>query len=39
MLLKMILSNGDINLIDAKGRYFTVKKTFLTQNFDDLMTD
>jgi len=35
----VIWSDGDINLIDAKGRYFTVKKTFLTQNFDDLMTD
>jgi len=35
----VIWSDGDINLIDAKGRYFTIKKTFLTKNFDDLMTD
>lgn len=34
-----ILSDGDIILLDAKGRYFTIKKSFLTKNFDDLMTD
>ncbi|GGK16408.1 hypothetical protein GCM10007962_08460 [Yeosuana aromativorans] len=34
----VIWSDGDINLVDAKGRYFTVEKSFLTQNFDDLMT-
>ena len=34
----VIWTDGDINLIDAKGRYFTVDKSFLTQNFDDLMT-
>lgn len=34
----VIWTDGDINLIDAKGRYFTVEKSFLTQNFDDLMT-
>lgn len=34
-----IWNNGDINTEDAKGRYFTVKKDFLSQNFDDLMTD
>ena len=35
----VIWSDGDIGLTDAKGRYFTIDKTFLTQNFDDLMTD
>jgi hypothetical protein len=35
----VIWSDGEINLIDAKGRYFTVEKTFLTQNFDESMTD
>ena len=29
----------EINTEDAKGRYFTIKKNFLVQNFDDLMTD
>jgi len=32
-------NNGEINVQHAKGRYFTIKKTFLVQNFDDLMTD
>lgn len=35
----VIWTDGDINLMDAKGRYFTVEKTFLTQNFDESMTD
>ena len=35
----VIWTDGDINLIDAKGRYFTVQKSFLTKNFDDTMTD
>ncbi|SDB26690.1 hypothetical protein SAMN03097699_0391 [Flavobacteriaceae bacterium MAR_2010_188] len=35
----VIWTDGEINLIDAKGRYFTVEKTFLTQNFDESMTD
>ena len=34
-----IWNNGEINAEDAKGRYFTIKKEFLVQNFDDLMTD
>ncbi len=34
-----IWNNGEINTEDAKGRYFTIKKIFLAQNFDDLMTD
>jgi len=34
-----IWNTGDINTEDAKGRYFTIKKKFLVQNFDDLMTD
>lgn len=33
-----IWSNGDINLEDAKGRYFTISRVFLNKNFDDLMT-
>ncbi len=37
---KIILwGDGEIDLRDAKGRYFTVKKGFLTQNFDDVMTE
>ncbi|WP_026707436.1 primase-helicase family protein [Flavobacterium frigidarium] len=35
----VILSDGEIVLLDTKGRYFTVTKSFLTKNFDDLMTD
>ena len=35
----VIWTDGDINLVVAKGRYFTIEKTFLTQNFDELMTD
>ena len=35
----VIWTDGDINLVEAKGRYFTVEKTFLTQNFDEMMTD
>lgn len=34
-----IWSDGDIHMTDAKGRYFTVEKDFLTQNFDDTMTE
>ena len=34
-----IWSDGDIDLKDAKGRYFTIEKPFLVQNFDELMTD
>ncbi|WP_117884800.1 primase-helicase family protein [Aureibaculum luteum] len=35
----VIWSDGDIDLKDNKGRYFTIDKAFLTKNFDDLMTD
>ena len=35
----VILSDGEIVLLDTKGRYFTIQKSFLTKNFDDLMTD
>jgi CRISPR/Cas system CSM-associated protein Csm2 small subunit len=35
----VIWTDGDINLLDAKGRYFTVQKSFLVKNFDDTMTD
>ena len=34
-----IWSNGEINMEDAKGRYFTIQKDFLVQNFDDLMME
>ena len=34
-----IWNNGEINTEDAKGRYFTIARNFLVQNFDDLMTD
>ncbi|WP_435416034.1 primase-helicase family protein [Polaribacter aestuariivivens] len=34
-----ILSDGEVILLDTKGRYFTVKKDFLLKNFDDLMTE
>lgn len=34
-----ILSDGEIVLLDTKGRYFTMKKDFLLKNFDDLMTE
>ncbi|MGB5419679.1 MAG: hypothetical protein WBN21_12685, partial [Algibacter sp.] len=32
-------TDGDMTLVDAKGRYFRVKKDFLTKNFDDMMTE
>ena len=35
----VIWTDGEINLMDAKGRYFTVEKTFLTQNFDETLTE
>jgi hypothetical protein len=28
-----------MQLLDAKGRYFTVEKSFLLDNFDESMTD
>ncbi|MDO6470252.1 primase-helicase family protein [Maribacter sp. 1_MG-2023] len=33
------LSDGEILLNTTKGRYYTVKKDFLLENFDDLMTE
>lgn len=37
---KMVIWNdGDIELRDAKGRYFSVEKEFLALNFDDTMTE
>tara|TARA_R110001583_G_scaffold85658_1_gene224553 strand:+ start:29 stop:559 length:531 start_codon:yes stop_codon:yes gene_type:complete len=33
-----IWSNGDIAFTNSKGRYYTIEKTFLTQNFDETMT-
>ena len=35
----VIWSDGDIHRTDAKGRYFTVGKYFLTKNFDETMTE
>ncbi|WP_034045861.1 primase-helicase family protein [Wocania ichthyoenteri] len=35
----VIWSDGDMTLVDAKGRYFTIEKDFLTKNFDDTMTE
>ncbi|MEN8126166.1 MAG: primase-helicase family protein [Bacteroidota bacterium] len=35
----VILSDGDIVLVEAKGRYFTIDHDFLSKNFDDLMND
>ncbi len=34
-----LLNDGEMVLVDAKGRYFSLKKTFLLENFDDLMID
>jgi hypothetical protein len=34
-----IWTDGDISMMEAKGRYYTVEKTFLIQNFDESMTD
>ena len=33
-----IWNNGEINLEDAKGRYFSISKHFLLKNFDEMMT-
>ena len=35
----VIWSDGQITLTESKGRYFTVKKDFLTSDFDETMTD
>jgi len=35
----VIWTDGDMTLVDAKGRYFTVEKEFLTKNFDETMTE
>jgi hypothetical protein len=35
----VIWTDGDMTLVDAKGRYFTIEKDFLTKNFDDAMTE
>ncbi len=32
-----ILSNGEITFTESKGKYYTVTKSFLKENFDDLM--
>ncbi len=33
------LSDGDIVLSDSKGRFYSIKKDFLVQNFDEMMTE
>ncbi|RXG21127.1 primase-helicase family protein [Leeuwenhoekiella aequorea] len=35
----VLLTDGDIVLTDAIGRYFTISKDYITSNFDELMTD
>lgn len=35
----VIWNNGEINMQDAKGRYFTIEKKFLNQNFDETMME
>lgn len=37
---KMVIwQDGSLQLLDAKGRYFTVEKSFLLENFDESMND
>lgn len=35
----VIWGDGDITLKEAKGRYFSINKDFLTQNFDELIPE
>jgi hypothetical protein len=35
----VIWQDASMQLLDAKGRYFTVEKSFLLENFDESMTD
>lgn len=35
----VIWQDASMQLLEAKGRYFTVEKAFLLENFDELMTD
>ena len=35
----VIWQDASMQLLDAKGRYFTVEKSFLLDNFDESMTD
>ncbi|MFD0799608.1 primase-helicase family protein [Maribacter chungangensis] len=35
----VIWQDASMQLVDAKGRYFTVEKSFLLENFDESMTD
>ncbi|MBT8305880.1 MAG: hypothetical protein KJN85_02995 [Maribacter sp.] len=35
----VIWQDASMQLLDAKGRYFLVKKSFLMENFDETMTD
>tara|TARA_R110002020_G_scaffold1998_1_gene9100 strand:- start:9091 stop:10296 length:1206 start_codon:yes stop_codon:yes gene_type:complete len=35
----VIWQDASMQLLEAKGRYFTVEKSFLLENFDELMTD
>jgi len=37
---KMVIwQDGSLQLLEAKGRYFTVEKSFLLENFDETMND
>ena len=35
----VIWQDGSMQLIESKGRYFNIKKSFLLQNFDELMPE
>lgn len=35
----VIWSDGEITLVEAKGRYYSIKKEFLSENFDELMPE
>lgn len=35
----MILSDGEIVLMESKGRYFSINREFIAENFDESMTD
>lgn len=35
----VVLSDGEIALIESKGRYFSINRKFISENFDESMTD
>jgi len=38
--LKLVIwPDASMQFLDTKGRYFTVEKSFLLENFDESMTD